>query len=295
MKFDPELERWLQKTNEQLRAQDVAHRTRPFDALRLYSMERQQSIDMSSDTARQIFEWFKINAPAGAHAVGSAYESVYYYDSVFWVISVPILFGTVSLDARESILAMPEPTKTALFATASRSWDYVIFWADCVDYGLGSPELRKKPGLDEFGNRLFAAADEELRAATLLLRQHRPQPRAMMNCRNATEMFFKSYLAMKGQLTDKDARTLNHDLKKGLEKFIEVSGFDLWRNAESKLSVFPEISDRYDGLIASNADLATGFAFAQSVGAVMTREFTGHNLMQQVARQHQESFTDPNI
>jgi hypothetical protein len=209
-----DLDSWLVKVNAQLRIEDVAHRQRPFEAIRRYALESKTSLNVFSDTGKRILAWFREHAPEGAHALGSAYESVYYFDSVFWVVSVPILSGTVSLDPRDSILGMPPFTKDDLFETAHRSWDYVIYWADCVDYGQGSAEVLANKTLDEFGGQLYAAADEELRAATLLLRQHGPQARALMNCRNATEMFFKAYLAFKGQLNEKAARQLNHDLKK---------------------------------------------------------------------------------
>jgi hypothetical protein len=292
--YNPDqLDKWLQGMNAQLRAEDVAHRRRPFEAIQRYAVENKISIDLFSDVGKHIFAWFRRNAPEGAHALGSAYESVYYFDSVFWVISIPMISGTVALDARNSIIAMPTLTKDALFENPNRSWDYLIYWADCVDYGFGHAEVLQNNNLDEFGGRFYAAGDEELRAATLLLRQHRPQARALMNCRNATEMFFKSYLAFKGQLTEKEAIQIGHNLKKALDKFIEVSGFQLWRSAETQLAVFPAISDRYDGLRATNADLATAFAFAQSVGAAVTREFTDHNMIERVARQNHASFPKP--
>jgi hypothetical protein len=232
-----DLDSWLVKVNAQLRTEDVPHRQRPFEAIRRYALESKTSLNVFSDTGKRIFAWFREHAPEGAHALGPAYESVYYFDSVFWVVSVPIVSGTVSLDVRDSILGMPTSTKDALFETASLSWDYLIYWADCVDYGQGSAEVLANKTLDEFGGQLYAAADEELRAASLLLRQHRPQARALMNCRNSTEMFFKAYLAFKGQLNEKAARQLNHDLKRALALFIHVSGFKNWQAVEEKLGI----------------------------------------------------------
>jgi len=288
-----DLESWLVKANAQLRTEDVPHRQRPFEAIRRFAKESETSIDLFSDTGKRIFAWFKEHAPEGAHALGSAYESVYYFDSVFWVVSVPIVFGTVSLDARDSILDMPTSTKAALFETAHLSWDYLIYWADCVDYGQGSAEVLANKTLDEFGGQMYAAADEELRAATLLLRQHRPQARALMNCRNATEMFFKAYLAFKGQLNEKAARQINHDLKTALALFIQVSGFKDWQGVEEKLQVLPDIRERYDGFKAANTDLATAFAFAQSLGALITREFTACNMMARVMLEYESAAPKP--
>lgn len=87
-----------------------------------------------------------------------------------------------------------------MMADHRQSWDYVIYWADCLDYGMGVDDLRKMQGLNEFGLQLLMSADQELRSATSILSQHRPDPRAILNCRMALEIFFKSYVALKNGL-----------------------------------------------------------------------------------------------
>ncbi len=69
------------------------------------------------------------------------------------------------------------------------AWDYAIFWADSVDYGLGIDDLRKSPRLNEFGLSLLMAGDQELRSAVAMLKQHRPDSRAILACRMAVEIF----------------------------------------------------------------------------------------------------------
>jgi hypothetical protein len=126
------------------------------------------------------------------------------------------------------------------------------------------------------------SGDQELRAATSILSQHRPDPRAILNCRMALEIFLKSYIALKVGLTEKQAKTIGHNLQKGLDKFIEVSGFDHWEKGRSTLSVFPAIHERYKEQDITANILWEGYSFAQSIGSVIIREYTDRNTLEQV-------------
>ena len=275
-------EDWLIKLNEEFREAGIEQRRRPWDAIRRYSTEFNVSIDLSSDLAKRIFEWFEAHSKPGAHQIGSMYESVYFYDAQFWSVSIPIVYGTVKLNALESLYQMPENIKNEIMSDPKQAWDYVAFWADCVDYGLGLDDLRNTSGLDNYGMQLLMSGDQELRAATSILNQHRPDSRAILICRMAVEMFIKSYIALKEGLTEKQAKSIGHDLNKGLDKFIEASGYDHWEAVRGKLSVFPAIHERYKEQEISLNQLWDGFAIAQSIGSVIIREHTGRNTLEQV-------------
>ena len=275
-------EDWLRKLNKEFRKAGVEQRRRPWDAIRRYSTEFNVSVDLSSDLAKRIFEWFEANSKPGAHQVGSLYEAVYFYDSEFWSVSIPIVYGTVELNALKSLYQMPEHIKTELISDNKQAWDYVVFWADCADYGLGLDDLKKTGGLDSYGMQLLVSGDQELRATTSILKQPRPYSRAILTCRMAVEIFLKSFIALKDGLTEKQAKAIGHDLNKGLDKFIEVSGYDHWEAVRGKLSKFPSINERYKEQEVPLNLLWDGFAMAQSLGAVVIREHTGKNTLEQV-------------
>lgn len=275
-------EDWLKSANEEFRNAGIDQRRRPWDAIRRYSTEFNTSVDITSDVAKKIFEWFEAHSKPGVHQIGSLYESVYFYDSQFWTVSIPIAYGTVELNALECLSQMSEDMKNEMMSQRKQAWDYVAFWADCVDYGMGIDDLRKTLGLNEFGVQLLLSGDQELRAATSILKQHRPDPRAILNCRMATEIFLKSFVALKVGLTEKQAKAIGHNLHKGLDKFIEVSGFDHWEKVRSTLSVFPEINERYKGQDITSDFLWDGYSFAQSIGTVIIREYTDRNTLEQI-------------
>ena len=275
-------EDWIANLNTEFRDAGIDQRRRPWEAIRRYSEEFSTAVDISSDVAKTIFEWFEAHSKPGVHQVGSQYEAVYFYDSQFWIVSIPIMYGTVQLSALDCLHEMPDGIKQEMIADHRKAWEYVIYWADCLDYGMGIDELRKTKGLNEFGYQLLMSADQELRATTSILSQHRPDPRAILNCRMALEIFFKSYVALKNGLTQKEAKAIGHNLNKGLDRFIEVSGLNDLERMRQLLSVFPEIHERYKEQDITFQRLWDGYSLAHSVGAVIVREFTYRNTLQQV-------------
>jgi hypothetical protein len=177
---------------------------------------------------------------------------------------------------------MPETLKTELASTPKSAWDYVMFWADCLDYGMGISELSKGSNLDPFGYQLLKAADQELRSAVSQLKERRPDSRAVLTCRMATEIFLKSYIALKEGLTEKQAKDLNHDLRKPFDRFVEISGYADWANLKGRLDVFPAVHERYNEQSHPLTKVWDGFAFAQSIGAVIVREQTGRNTLAKI-------------
>ncbi len=192
------------------------------------------------------------------------------------------MFGRVQVNAIDCLQGMPPGLKAELTSTSKFAWDYVLFWADCIDYGLGISELLKATGLDAFGLQLMTAGDQELRSAVSMLKERRPDSRAILPCRMATEIFLKAYIALKEGLTTKHAKDLGHNLERCFDRFIEVSGYSEWAQLKNRLNVFPPIHERYNEQSQSVRAIWEGFAFAQSIGVVIVREKTGRNTISQV-------------
>jgi hypothetical protein len=275
-------EEWIANLNTEFRAAGIDQRSRPWEAIRRYSEEFNTSVDMTSDVAKTIFRWFEAHSKPGAHQIRSLYEAVYFYDSQFWIVSIPIAYGTVQLNALDCLHQMPERIKQEMMADHKQAWGYAIYWADCLDYGMGIDDLRKTQGLNEFGAQLLMSADQELSTATSILSQHRPDPRAILNCRMALEIFFKSYVALKTGLSQNQAKAIGHNLNKGLDKFIETSGLNDWERTRDLLRMYPEIHERYKEQDITLKRLWDGYSLAHAVGAVIIREFTDRNTLKQV-------------
>ena len=275
-------EEWLIRVNEEFRKSGVDQKRRPWEAIRRYSEEFKVPVNLSSNHAKRLFEWFEANSKPGVHKIGSMYESVYFFDSAFWTISIPIVYGQVELDGLKSLVGMPDQIKNILMSDRKIAWDYAIFWADSVDYGLGIDDLRKSSGMNAFGLKLLMAGDQELRSAVAMLKQNRPDSRAILSCRMAVEIFLKAFIALKIGLTEKEAKDLNHNLQKSFDRFIEVSGYNHWERVKEKLAIFPQIHERYNEQDMSLSTLWEGFSIAQSLGVLIVREHTDRNTIEQI-------------
>ena len=273
---------WLQKLNQEFREAVMEQRKRPWEAIRRYSQENNRPVNISSNLAKEIFEWFESNSKPTAHQIGSLYDSVYFFDAAFWLVSIPIGYGRVKLSAVDSLIEMPQSLKEEIASTPKSAWDYLLYWADCVDYGNGIDDLRKSNHLDQFGTQLLMAGDQELRTAVSQLKEGRPDSRAILSSRMATEIFLKSFIALKVGLCEKEAQGIGHNLERGFDKFLQVSGYTHWAPLKTKLSVFPAIQDRYNEQDLSAEKLWQGFIFAQSIGTVIIREHTARNTAKQV-------------
>ena len=273
----------LEEINDDLRREEIPHARRPFEAIMRVSKKLGISISMRSDESDIIFKWFKQREKPGSGAVGGVYKSAFYFDSEFWAVDIPIAYGTVSIGPFDYIRDMPETTIDALART--KGAQYLVFWADCADYGMGFDELRRNKHLDQFGIELLNAADQELRSTVSLLLERRPGARAILTARMATEMFIKSFLALSRGLSQEEAKSIGHDLETGLKELISASGLTNWQPIIDKLEVFPPIADRYREQSVSSSSLADAFAIAQSLGAVTTREFTNRRIIEQMMPQ----------
>ena len=275
---EPELE----KLNEELRKEDIEPRARPWEAIKRISARTNRSIIFPSAETDFIFKWFEANTKPGSHTVGFLHQGVYYYDSTFWSVSIPIIYGSVQLNALDALHKMPQKIKNSLFENRKSIWEYVIFWADCIDFGYAYDDLYRSENHNTFGRQLLCAGYEELSSATILLLEHRPNKRAIMNCRMATEMLLKCFMAFKDGLTESQAKELGHNLEKIFDRFLDISNYQHLSETKGLLRVFPDIHERYKAQEADNSSLFDGYCFAQSIGALIARAFTDRNTLPQV-------------
>jgi hypothetical protein len=270
-------EEWLKKINEKLRREDVHPKARPFLAIKDFSKEfNYPFLDFTSDEARTIFNWFSENTKPGSHAIGSMYKGVYYFDSCFWSVNIPLGYGKqFCVNALDS-LQMPDNLKQQLESSSRECWKFMSLWVDCCDYAYGFDDILKLKSFNELASNFIRSADKELQATVSLLLEETPQPKAIETARMAVEMFLKAILVIKDDSWDEDKlkKKIGHNLSKAIEDCISVTESKELQNLRSRMSFFPPVDDRYKGKARKNADLWQGYALAQVVGAIFTRMFS---------------------
>jgi len=277
--------KWLEEINCEFTEKNIPHKQRPFEALRRLAIDKGISTYIGSELSNMIFDWFKKNTKDGVHNIGTLFSSTYFYDCEFWELEIFVFFGTVRIDPFNSLTDMPPVIKKKLSTDPIMKVDYLRHWADCFDFSSGFHSIRSSKKLNSFGQDFMNAGFEELNSAVTLLRTNRLNPRAIMDSRMAVEMFFKSYAALHNSLTEKEAKRISHCLEEGLEKMIYLTGQQKLEELRPKLAVYPEISNRYKAQTLERTDLWTGFHTAQTIGAIVTRQFSDYNILSDIEKE----------
>jgi hypothetical protein len=259
-----------------MREHGIPHIRRPFEALSEWTREHACSIRYDSPTAKAVFEWFEERSPQGSHAIGSMFSGVYYFDAYFWKVSIPIAYGTVGLDARNSIENLPDTIRKQIMEDRSQIVDYLLLWVDILDYAYGIDDLLRSGKLSGYSLQLSASADTELRATVRLLTESRQaSPKAMESARMTTEKFLKAYLAAHAGLTDTEARKrLSHDLSKAAKECKQVKGQVEFDRIGEMVKVFPVIGSRYGGDNYDSQTLWLAYCVAQFSATAYIRSLT---------------------
>jgi hypothetical protein len=212
------IEEWLERINQQFSKNNIDHRQRPWLAWQEWARHTGLSFSHTDDDVRKIFAWFEKNTKAGSQYVGSLYTGTFLYDACFWPVFLPVVFGTVMLNAGDSLKTMPETIKRRLCQDPGQSMQYACHWADCADYAFGINGVIKRSNANAFAQELYKSGDQQLDATVTLLLAERPNPRAGESARMATEMLLKAFLASRSGLTKKDAMKIRHDIGEAQER-----------------------------------------------------------------------------
>ncbi|MCM8797048.1 MAG: hypothetical protein NC923_04130 [Candidatus Omnitrophica bacterium] len=278
-------EEWLRAINERFRKEDIPPRARPFLALKAFSEDFKCNVSIPSEVTNTICEWFYKNTQEGSHKIGSLYRGVYYFDSCFWPVYIPIVYGKVPLNAFDSLPSMSETLKNQIKANTKELWSFILLWVDCLDYAYGYDDIIKNPRFKGLALNFIKSADKELRAAVSLLLQDFPETKAIESTRMAVEMFFKAIIIIAtGWNEDKVRKKIGHSLIVAAQEAFNFTQSKEIKEIEKKLSFYPEINERYAGKDWKARELWKGYCLAQVVATIFTRLHSDRDTRQQILR-----------
>jgi hypothetical protein len=272
---------WLEKMNDEFRKNNVSHKQRPFLAWTEWTKYIGASTEFGDENVKRIFAWFKENSPSGAHQIGSFYTGVFYFDAHLWPVEIPWVYGTVELQAFNSIKGMPDNMKLRLQSDQHAAADFAAVWGDCVDYSFGIERLISVDN-NTLWQDLLRSGHQQLQSTVALLQGNKPNPKAVEPARMATEMFLKAFITHKTGMTDIEARKqIGHSLEKALNKCLEIDPESELIAIRSALSSFPEIAERYRETDTTLWELWRMYGMAQYSGTSVVRALSGHDLRKQ--------------
>ncbi|MCE5306073.1 MAG: hypothetical protein LLG20_00365 [Acidobacteriales bacterium] len=265
-------EDWLNEFNARMSQQGIPHIRRPFLALMEWTSTYQCTIFNGSAAERRLFQWFYDRSPVGAHNVPRKYVGPFYFDSTFWPMWVPQIYGiNVELNLADFI-DMPEAVKDSMFRSIDVATQYKSTWADCSDYSYGLDDVRFSA--EPMASKPFlVSATQQLSAAASLLLQRPAEGRAMEASRMAVEMFMKAYLCIHHGFTKEEAVAYKHrlgDLRNAIHSR-DAQG-EIAAITGQHLAIFPAaVGERYEGKEYGNVNLWHAYRVALYSGACVAR------------------------
>jgi hypothetical protein len=261
---------WLLQVNAEFTKQELPHGQRAFQAIRKWGDLNGMPISMSSLRAKKVFEWFSSNIKPGSDWIGPLATAAFYHDSAFWETTVPLCHGRPPVTPLD-MLRMPASVKLRFCNGRNDFFIFLKFFADLWDYYYTVDDVRdsfpENPLLKDF----IAAGREHLTLAGALLLETNPNPKGAEASRFALEIFLKIFLIHRANVTEKELRTLGHDLNKLLKRCLEVEPSSDLRHFESKIVLYPGVSARYRVDEFPPKDLWTMYYTAVTSGAVVMR------------------------
>lgn len=276
------LKELLPLINDEFSKNEIPHFQRPMLAMSEISKRLKMSFLFDSKEATYIQDWYSVRSKPESMKTGPIYQAAFYFDSEFWPVKIPIIYGSVSVNAFDAISEMPNAIKQNIQQNNQNIWQYSLFWADCFDFSYGFFDIQNNKDINQKGLQFLKAAFEELKSATALLLEPRINKRAILNLRMALEMLLKSYLAIKKGLSEKEARALGHDLKKALIEFSELSKINLADEQINLLNLFPKIAKRYEEQEITPKNISICYNFSLFIGATICRELSDRNMREHV-------------
>ena len=285
----PALNRWLERINRELGRDHVEYISRPFSAISKWGTENNCAVHIPSSFSTAVFKWFEDHSPAGAHSIGTLFSGLFYYDSHFWEMHVPLSYGRVTLNAMDALASMPFELKDQLKLQTAQFLQYVTLWADTIDYGLGMSDIGMGKNITfgksfVYASNVIASAHRELTATVrLLTAERRPNTKAFETSRMSIEMFLKAYLAIHEGLDDTTAQKVyGHNLAKLTRACCDTHPHSHLEEIEKLIAIFPNLGTRYEEQTFPKESLWVGYTTALLAGVTLLRTMTGRNSRNQL-------------
>jgi hypothetical protein len=218
-----------------------------------------------------------------ANFVGPRFTGVFFFQNVFWRVTIPVVFGARAVDALAALTVMPQETKQRLATQADVLRQYLLLWADCVDYDIGFGQSKAIAPPGSFLSEMVNSTERELTSAIGDLCQQRPNSKAMHTCREAMEKALKAYLAHHANLTrDRAKNHFSHKLDKLTREVADHTPQSPLVELGKHLNEFAPYEDRYTSATYTWPRLWSVYRLTQFAAGEMVRSITGCNHRAQV-------------
>ncbi|MBA3833972.1 MAG: hypothetical protein H0X34_19205 [Chthoniobacterales bacterium] len=273
---------WLSSFNDECREREVSSGERPFRALEKWAEESGQRASpfnlllshLSTPAFSAIYAFFKANTSVGRDEAAPFRQTCFFYDTAFWPVIVPVLYGEHVVDPIRFVVGMPASLFHDLgFDSAARD-ELNAHWFDCLHH-MNNTLLLDGDQLPELAGGFLAGGEKGLFAAADCLLGLPPNQKAAELSRDAFESILKGFAVVKTDLTLDDAKEIRHKLHKLVMRCAAaLPAFETAR-LDKACGLYPDIAARYEKTALPAKGLWQCYSEAQHAMAMSLRLISG--------------------
>lgn len=275
-------EEWLSAFNDECRKIELPSGERPFRALEQWANENGQKasrIDLllahlATPAFTAIYAFFKTNTSLGRDHSVPLRQTCFLYDTAFWPVIVPVIYGHCVVDPIRFVVGMPAALFRDLgFNSAARD-QLDAHWFDC-SHQMNNRLLIDSEGLPELERSFLAGGEKSLFAAAESLLAMPPNTKAAELSRDAFESTLKGFGVVKVGLTLARTRKISHDLHLLVQDCASALPTAERVRLEKACSLYPSVGARYEKAALPVKRLWDCYAEAQHAMAISLRIIAG--------------------
>jgi hypothetical protein len=245
---------WLVAFNTECRKLGMPSGERPFRALVRWAEEHGQHADqlqllmshLATPAFQAIYEFFKAHTSLGRDEKAPFRQTCFFYDTAFWPVIVPVIYGHTVVDPIRFVVGMPVGLFTDLGFNSTARDELDMHWFDC-EHHMNHHGLIDRGGLPNAARDFLAGGEKALLAAVESLLATTPNQKAAELSRDAFESTMKGFAVAKTGLTEERARKkIGHDLSLLVQECataLPVSERDRFDRASA---LYPSVGARYE-------------------------------------------------
>jgi hypothetical protein len=177
---------------------------------------------------------------------------------------------------------MPITIKDSISKSSKDSAEMLQYWVNCFDYAYGLHDIRGLNLLTSRTLRFIENGNLELCGAINQLVSARPNPKAILSLRLACEIFMKALLIEEMGLNNAQLKKLSHNIEDIAKECFAVSGVSEFKMVADLASIFPDVSDRYEGSSRCLYDVWNAVAITQVAATTVIRCFSKRDMRSQI-------------
>ncbi len=274
---------WLVAFNDECRKKEIAAGERPFRALERWADENGQKTTrfqlllshLATPAFNAIYAFFKANTSLGRDDFAPFRQTCFFYDTAFWPVIVPVIFGHGVVDPIRFVVGMPSAVFSNLGFNSTARDELDAHWFDC-EHHMNHHALIESDTLPELARDFLAGGEKGLFAAAESLLAIRPNQKAAELSRDAFESTLKGFAVVKSGLSAERARKkISHDLYLLVQECAGVLPAAERIRFENACSIYPSVGARYEKSAQAMQRLWECYREAQHAMAISLRIIGG--------------------